>query len=201
MPEARDNGGLHVGGDEWNHIRWMSYDELGQARGINATSAKRLALRRKWRRQADNDGTPRVAVPLREATTQPGRAAASKDVGRLVSGLEAALSTLQEQLKFEHSRAEQAVDAAQLSAERLAAAEAQVKNLESATKMAALVRQSLERALTAEEAARADAEAALADERAARANEHAEASALRETEQALRPLGRIARLRQAWRGD
>jgi len=49
-------------------ITWMTYADLGRARGITAASAKRLAIRRHWRRHQGNDGTARVAVPVTEAT-------------------------------------------------------------------------------------------------------------------------------------
>ena len=42
---------------------WMSYAELGLARGITKESALKLGPRRKWREQADNHGTIRVYVP------------------------------------------------------------------------------------------------------------------------------------------
>ena len=98
----------------------MTYAELGQARGINTASAKRLASRRKWRRQPGNDGTARVAVPVDEAMRRSDNARDARgDVARLVSDLEAALSTLQEQLERERSRADQATEAAERNAERL----------------------------------------------------------------------------------
>ena len=52
--------------DDASDITWMTYAELGQARGISAASAKRLAIRRRWRRHRGNDGTARVAVPVTE---------------------------------------------------------------------------------------------------------------------------------------
>lgn len=42
----------------------LTYDELGQALGINPASAKRLAIRRKWPKAPGNDGRTRVTVPL-----------------------------------------------------------------------------------------------------------------------------------------
>ena len=42
--------------------RRMTYAELAQARGIS--SARRLARRHRWARQAGNDGVVRVTVPL-----------------------------------------------------------------------------------------------------------------------------------------
>jgi chromosome segregation ATPase len=46
----------------------MTYKELGDARGISAASAKRLAIRRHWRRTPGNDGVSRVMVPVTETT-------------------------------------------------------------------------------------------------------------------------------------
>ena len=123
------------------------------------------------------------------------------DVTRLVSGLEARLAALREQLESERSRADQATEAAERSASRLAETEAQVAKLRAAAEMAALGRDALERALTAEEAAKAKAEPALAAARAARAKAEAEAAALRQVEQVRRALGRLAWLRAAWRGE
>jgi hypothetical protein len=54
------------GSDDRGDIRWLTYAELGQARGISTASATRLAFRRKWRRQPGNDGIVRVAVPADE---------------------------------------------------------------------------------------------------------------------------------------
>src|SRR5689334_24861366 len=56
-----------VPGDAPGDVTWMSYAELGRLRGISAASAKRLSNRRRWRKQAGNDGTTRVAVPAAEA--------------------------------------------------------------------------------------------------------------------------------------
>jgi hypothetical protein len=42
-------------------VTWMSYVELGRARGTSAASAKRYANRQRWRKQPGN-GTVRVAV-------------------------------------------------------------------------------------------------------------------------------------------
>ena len=116
-------------------------------------------------------------------------------------GLEAALSTLREQLERERSRADQATEAAERSAARLAETEAQIAKLQAAGKMALLARVSLERALTAEEAAKAKVEATLAAEQAARAKAEVDAAALRQAEQVRRALGRLARLRAAWQGE
>jgi len=41
--------------DDTGDITWMSYAELGRARGISAASVKRLAIRRHWRRHQGNE--------------------------------------------------------------------------------------------------------------------------------------------------
>ena len=52
-------------------VRWMTYRELGKARGISAASAARLAFRKGWQRQPGNDGAARVAVPIGEDQPSP----------------------------------------------------------------------------------------------------------------------------------
>ncbi len=42
----------------------LTYAELGEALGITANSAKRLARRRGWMKQPGNDGRARVSVPV-----------------------------------------------------------------------------------------------------------------------------------------
>jgi hypothetical protein len=195
MPEAHPLAFDEASDD----IRWMTYAELALARGIGTASAKRLAFRRRWRRQAGNDGTARVAVPLEEATRRTGRHDAADDVARLVSGLEAALAALQADLDRERSRADRAEQSAEHNALRLVEADAQIARLRAAAETAALVKDSLERALTSEERARRNAEAEAAAEQGARAEADAVAEALRQADQARRSLGWMARLWAAWR--
>jgi len=197
MPEAYDSRGVLPFGNG-GETRWMTYAELGLARGIDAASAKRLALRRRWRRQAGNDGTARVEVPLDEARPRTSKQAAAEEAARLISSLEAALATLREQLERERKRADAATEAAEQGTHRLAEAEARVARLRSSLDTAALVRDSLERALSAEERARQGAEEAVIAEQALRAE--AEAEALRLTEQLERNAGWMARLWSALRG-
>ena len=52
--------------------RRMTYAELAQARQISLASARRLARRHHWPRQAGNDGIVRVIVPLGHLQTGPG---------------------------------------------------------------------------------------------------------------------------------
>jgi hypothetical protein len=115
--------------------------------------------------------------------------------------LEAALSTLQEQLERERGRADQATEAAERNAERLMEAESFITRLHASAETAALLRDALETALTAEERSRGKLETEAAQERAARVAAEAEANVLRKAEQARRDLGRVARLQAAWRGE
>jgi hypothetical protein len=192
MPEGRSNPVVDLFGDEGSDFRWMTYGELGQARGITVASARSLAYRRNWRRQAGNDRTMRVAVPLDEADQRPGNAA-TDSVERVVRDLESAVATLREQLERERARADEATEAAERAAAR-------VTELRAVAEMAALVRVSLERALTAEEAARAQTEMALEFVRLALAKAEAETAALHQVEQDRSGRRRFDRIKAAWRG-
>ena len=50
-------------GDDTGDNAWCTYGELAKARNIERRAAVRLAQRRRWRRQAGNDGLARVLVP------------------------------------------------------------------------------------------------------------------------------------------
>jgi hypothetical protein len=199
MHEPRDPAGRYPFGDEEGDTKWMTYVELGQARGINIASAKHLAYRRKWRRQPGNDGTTRVAVPIVEAHRRTGTEPSTRNgMTPMLSDLEAALSLLREQLERERRRADQATEAAERSAARLAESEARVAKLQSAAHTAALLQDALERALSAEEVARRQADAKLVLERAVTISAQAEAEALRQADRTRRTLSRLARVRAAW---
>ncbi|MBL6082080.1 hypothetical protein JMJ56_29315 [Belnapia sp. T18] len=45
------------------NVRWLSYDEIADMRGIDRASAIRMVRRKRWPKQDGNDGTTRVAVP------------------------------------------------------------------------------------------------------------------------------------------
>jgi hypothetical protein len=77
-----------AGGD----IRWISYRELADARGISLASAKRIANRRRWPRQAGNDGTARVGVPQDEM--QPARDVPQDDGADVLPGVVEALTAI-----------------------------------------------------------------------------------------------------------
>jgi hypothetical protein len=105
--DGRDAG--RVTSEDSADGRWMSYAELAAARGIDRSSAFKLTLRHKWRRQKDNRGTVRVYVPtdwLGPSRDMSNPAAG--DMSHAISALEGAVSALREQLE----RAEQGRDAA-----------------------------------------------------------------------------------------
>ena len=92
--------------------RWMTYDELAEARGIDRQSARRMANRTRWRRQKDNRGVVRVFVPLEQAA--PARrhrdtpaamtavsADAPADMTRAISVLETALAAVERRAEAE----------------------------------------------------------------------------------------------------
>jgi len=137
------------GDDVAGDIRWLTYREIGEIRGISAASATRLVIRRKWRRQAGNDGTVRVAVPTEEAQRQGDKPRDSHgDISRTIRALETAVSTLGKQLDAERGRADKAEAA--LASEREArtraeSAAAQLRQQDQARRSAGLV----ERIITA----------------------------------------------------
>lgn len=45
-------------------VKWMTYAELAEALGIGGDSARNLVRRKRWGRQAGNDGLARVGVPV-----------------------------------------------------------------------------------------------------------------------------------------
>jgi hypothetical protein len=193
--------------DVGDDLRWLSYDELGQARGISTASAIRLAFRRKWRRQDGNDGTVRVAVPVDEANPQGEKAdsdgdGVGRDIGQVVGLLETAATMLRERgeeadvmLAALHANAEEAL--ARAEAETLTEREAR-KQAEGARADAeaqlSKVREDFERVSR-------EAEARRMTEQAAREKAEAEAAQLRQENQARRDLGLLARLRAALRKE
>jgi hypothetical protein len=205
-----------IAGDNAGDITWLSYAELGQARGISAASAKRLAIRRHWRRRPGNDGTTRVAVPMAEAAPREDKAGDGPgdntgDVTRLVAALEAAiaasgeraqtdaamLATLQNLLDQANSRA----DKAEASADTI---------LDAFSRASSDIQAQLEQARTDVQAADQRAEASeQARATAERAHAEAAVSVVALSEQleafeaeaaARQARGVLARLRAAWRG-
>jgi hypothetical protein len=97
--------------------RWMTYDELAEARGMKRSGAVRLVQRKKWRRQAGNDGLARILVPATELPAVPhtstgtrrperGGDAGAGTIAAAITALEAAVTTLTDQLSKAEARAE-----------------------------------------------------------------------------------------------
>ena len=59
----------HADGPE--DSRWVTYDQLAEARGTSRASAIRQARRKRWRRQRDNRGNVTVLVPADELQPSP----------------------------------------------------------------------------------------------------------------------------------
>ena len=193
--------------DVGDDVRWLSYSELGQVRGISTASAIRLVFRRKWRRQDGNDGTVKVAVPVDEANPQREVAdndgdGVGRDIGQVVGLLETAAAMLRER----GEEADVMVAALHATAEEaLARAEAETVTEREARRQAEGARAAAEAALSeireGFERERREAEARRVTEQAAREKAEAEAARLRQENQARRDLGLLARLRAALRRE
>jgi hypothetical protein len=205
--------GGHSGEDQW-----LTYDEIGRIRGIGRESAVKLVQRKRWRREAGNDGTARVLVPgdwqgkARAKAPRPSSGnhsprrppgqpppGHSPELSRVTSAFAAAVASLTDRAEAAERRANQAE----------AKAEAAVAPIEQLRR----VLREAEAGLTAERAARAEAEAerALAEAEATRlltdlrdATEEAETEALAaqqdrvETEAVIKAAEtEAAKLRQA----
>jgi hypothetical protein len=78
--------------------RWVTYDQLAEARRTSRASAIRQARRRKWRRQRDNRGNVTVLVPEDELQPSPdgppdGPADGHEDSAGLINTLRDAFAT------------------------------------------------------------------------------------------------------------
>ena len=106
---------------------WLTYAELAKLRGIDKASAAKLVLRRKWRRQKDNQGTVRILVPpewadsSREPSPDPSRDPSldtSADTPQTINALEREAAALRETVNRERGRADRAeADATRLATE------------------------------------------------------------------------------------
>jgi hypothetical protein len=203
--------------DVTSDVTWMTYAELGRVRGIDAASAKRLAIRRHWRRQAGNDGTARVAVPVTEATPRKAKPSddagddtrdVTSDVTRVINALDSAVVTLREQLAHAENRADQAEVRAEQAQSRADRAEQAIESERNRADRA-------ESGFNAERS-RADAlrdrvdglqvELRHTQEAAKQAGAQAQeaqdaADELRRAEATRKARGLVARLRDAWRGE
>jgi chromosome segregation ATPase len=191
-------------------VRWMTYAELGHARGISTASATRLAFRRKWRRQGGNDGIARVAVPAAEAQQRSDR---THDIGdddrgditRVVSALETAVASLTKRAEAAESRADRAEQAISTERERADRAEARTDKAEQGRDAERTRADALRDQIEALrlKLAQVEAEGAASDVQAAELTAQlkqarTDAQELRQADAARKARGRWARLRQAW---
>lgn len=182
-------------GDIPGDVTWMSYAELGVARGISAASAKRLSNRRRWPKRAGNDGTTRVAVPATEAIpreTAPGDVPG--DMSHLVQEANARADEANRRADVAIALADrtltqlgEATDRAERAEARAGQAERDLAAERARADQAELAQDRLEGELEAAQVAQAQAEAA--------------AEELRQAEADRRGQGRWQRLRAAWRGS
>jgi hypothetical protein len=165
-------------GDGDSEGQWVTYAELAAARGIDRQSAAKLSFRRRWQRQKDNQGMIRICVPPewlrpeRDASAD-GSGNGSGDMSTALAAYEDAKAAFAEGLKQAEARADQD----RQRADRVE------KALDGERSRAEALRDKLEQAR---------AEARHATE---------VAKSLRQAEAARRGLGRLARLRAAWRGE
>jgi multidrug resistance efflux pump len=166
----------------------MSYAELAEARRISASSASRLVLRRGWRRQKDNHGIMRALVPPEWSEPAPGKVfEPGAHVSQAISALETAVAAMRE-------RAEAAERVAQTERER---ADRAVQARDGERSRANALRDRID----ALQATLAEAEAALGEALQQTAEAEVIAGALRQSAARWQSIGRLARLRWAWRGD
>jgi hypothetical protein len=126
-------------------VRWLSYDELAEARGIDRASAIRMVRRKRWPKQESNDGTTRVAVPA-SALSVTGHPATNQappddkihdlpgDNNQIIKALEAELAGVREALSRERDRADRLQAERDTERERAdqAAAEREAARIEAA---------------------------------------------------------------------
>ena len=211
--------------DDQAGIRWLSYSQIAALRGISRTSAERMVRRAKWRRQVDNQGVTRAAVPLAyaepERATLPDSQAENPPDNRalqatiaalreaktsLQAAFDAALSakdgeiaTLRGTATAERSRADRAEAAA--AELRLRLDDLGAKLADAQAELAAAQDQAVaatHRAVAAVEAEQAVRQAA-AELRMALTEAEADAAELRQVEVVRKGRGRLARLLAAWR--
>ena len=186
-------------GDDPRDITWMSCAELGRSRGISTASAKRLSNRRRWRKQAGNDGTTRVAVPVVEAVS---REAVSGDVPGDVPLHARALAALEDALTAANIRAEAALALADRTLAQLADAHARADRAETrAARAEAAIAGERQRTDLLRD--RIDAmQAQIAAAEAAAEQGRAEAQAAQDAAEALRRAPTLpGRRGGAWRGS
>ena len=178
--QAGANGSDHATDDS----RWMSYTELAEARRIATSSAIRLVKRRGWRRQKDTHGTMRALVPPEWTEPAPGKD--FDHINQAISALETSVAALRE-------RAEAAEHTARIERER---ADRAVQSRDAERSRTDLLRERVD--LLRAELADAGATVEAARQEAWEAVQRADAAQQSATE--WQELGRLERIRRAWRG-
>ncbi len=173
---------------------WLTYEELGKARGISTRAAVRMTQRQRLRRQPGNDGKVRVLVPRdmlaasHRASQVTAQGTSRRDrAGDAQDDVRAAIEALRGEnaaLKGQVATLEKAIGSERARADALKewAATANRAANEQSSKIAEL---------------RAGLDQANAEAQEARQ----EAEALRQADNARKARGRWARLRAAWRRE
>jgi hypothetical protein len=207
--------------DDDEFVRWLTYAQLAESRGISKASATRMAFRYKWRRQVGNDHVTRVAVPVgqdkppevpvrvaKQDDTRDGSTPGAMDWQAAVDSLSEARQQAEEYANEANKRADVAVALADRTLTQLAEAHSErAAALARAERAEALVG-NLEADVAAKEEAaehlRAERDQAREAEDQARQHvrEAEDAIAeLRQAEAVRRGQGRWRRTWLAWRGD
>jgi hypothetical protein len=201
--------GSSITDDATEDGRWLTYTELARERGISRTSAVRLVRRQRWRRQMGNDGEARVYVlsehlpggeppVMTPVTTTAAGPAAGTAFETALTAIEAAHASEVAALRAQVDTSEQArIAAEQQLRGALELADRSLAQLADAT---AQIVQAEGRADAAQQRAnRAEARADAAEEAVRKAQDAAEA--LRQSEEARKARGLLARLKAVWRGE
>jgi hypothetical protein len=172
--------------------RWLTYDELAEARNIRRAAAVRLTQRKNWPRQPGNDGRARVLVPLDwipdhgQDTGQDAPTAIRQD------GLtDAALAAIREAHAGEVAALRGEIETLKVLAD---AKDARLVDAETRAERERLRAEGLQERLSG-----ADRELAVAQHDAEAAQEAA--AKLRLAEDARKARGRLRRVWAAWRGE
>lgn len=190
-------------GDSRGDIRWLTYSQIAEMRGISRDSAERTVRRRGWRRQAGNDGLVRVAVPLAwleagESSPPDNHPDSPPDKSTDANGMAVAIEAIQQAHRAEIEAKDSLVGALR---EQLTRAE---ERADAATARA----DQADRAIAGERAradvlrGRLDAAQQAADQaRAAAQDAQQTAEGLRQADAVRRAGGRLVRAWRAWRGE
>jgi hypothetical protein len=176
-------------------VRWLSYAEIAKIRGISRASVERKVRRARWRRQIDNQGVTRVAVPLAYAESAADDPADNPGGGPAGSPSDSqdGVARLEQMVTEANKRA----DAVLALADRLTAQLADAtERIEQAENRADAAHQRAGRA-----EARADASEKVAQQaREAATAAEERAAGLRQADDARKARGRLRRAWDGWRG-